>query len=61
MPSSENCSDTEIEITPEMIEAGVEELYCHDITEPRKDEMCEAVANVYRVMAAVFAKESSAE
>ena len=40
------------ELTPEMIDAGVEELYSHDITEPRLDEMREAVAAVYRVMVA---------
>lgn len=40
----------EIEITPEMIEAGLAELWNHDITEPREDEMREAVRSVYSAM-----------
>lgn len=48
----------EIEITPEMIEAGMEELFRHDIQEPCEDEMREAVAAVFRVMANL---ESNAE
>ena len=40
----------EIEITPEMIEAGLSELWNHDITEPRESEMREAVRAVYFAM-----------
>ena len=37
----------EIEVTPEMVAAGVDELYNHDITEPERVEMCEAVRCVF--------------
>jgi hypothetical protein len=41
----------EIEITSEMIEAGLRELYYHPITsEPTEDEMRVAVTSVFRVM-----------
>jgi hypothetical protein len=40
----------EIEITPEMIEAGLNALYGFPITEPFESEMREAVATVYRAM-----------
>ena len=48
-----NVGDSEIEITPEMIEAGVEELYGHPIAahEPSTEEVCEAVIETYRAMA----------
>ena len=46
----------EIEITSEMIEAGVDELYCFDITEPRLNEMRIAVAAIFRRMSKVAAK-----
>lgn len=41
----------EIEITPEMIEAGLEALYGFPITEPTEAEMRVAVAEVFRTMA----------
>lgn len=40
----------EIEVTPEMIEAGVDELYRHDILEPKRVEMKVAVSEVFRAM-----------
>jgi hypothetical protein len=43
----------EIDITSRMIEAGVEELYSHDITEPKREEMREAVRAVFSAMCAV--------
>lgn len=48
--------EDEIEITPEMIEAGLDELYNHDITEPRKDDMRLAVRSVYSAMYEVLAE-----
>lgn len=42
--------EEEIEATPEMIEAGLDELWNHNIMEPRHDEMRIAVASIYRVM-----------
>lgn len=50
----------EIEVTPEMIEAGVERLYCFPITEPDEDSMRAAVAEVYRVMVATYVKDECA-
>ena len=49
----------EIEVTPEMIEVGVEELYCHDIMEPTDEAMKKAVSAVYRVMASVPLRAST--
>jgi hypothetical protein len=40
----------ELEITPEMIEAGRERLYEFEITDPSRDEMNEAVKAVFRAM-----------
>ena len=40
----------EIEITPEMIEAGVEKLFEFDIQQPFRAEMRDAVAAVFREM-----------
>lgn len=40
----------EIKVTPEMIEAGVEELWLHDITEPTEGGLAIAVDSVFRVM-----------
>jgi hypothetical protein len=40
----------EIEITPEMIEAGLNALYGFPITEPFESEMREAVVSVYKAM-----------
>lgn len=37
----------EIEVTLEMIEAGVEELYRHPIMEPDDETMAEAVRSVF--------------
>ena len=45
--------EAEIEITPEMIEAGLEALYSFPITEPFESEMREAVAAVYRAMCSI--------
>ena len=50
-PKPTDCDD--VEITPEMIEAGLEELYRHGPAEPFDETMREAVAAVYRVMASV--------
>ena len=47
---SAGAPEHEIEITPEMIEAGRETLYGFRITEPFEDEMNEAVAAVYLAM-----------
>jgi hypothetical protein len=52
-PDSPAIKTEEIEITPEMIEAGFGELCCHDITEPRDDEMREAVRCVFLAMFAL--------
>jgi hypothetical protein len=43
----------EIEITPEMIEAGLGALYGFPITEPFESDMREAVAAVYRAMCSI--------
>jgi hypothetical protein len=43
----------EIEITPEMIEAGVEELYSHPILQPDDQSMALAVSAVFRTMLAL--------
>lgn len=48
---TETRASDDIQVTPEMIEAGMEELFCHDIQEPYEDEMRKAVAAVFRVMA----------
>jgi len=40
----------EIEVTPAMIEAGVNELFGFSITEPSELEMREAVKAVYTIM-----------
>jgi hypothetical protein len=49
--------DPEIEIiTPEMIEAGLAELYCHDISLPVEEEMKLAVKRVFLVMLSLRAK-----
>jgi hypothetical protein len=50
-----NSPTEECEITPEMIEAGLDELYSHDITEPRRAEMREAVRAVFAAMCAARA------
>lgn len=42
--------ECEIEVTPEMIEAGVEKLYEFDITLPIKEEMMAAVTAVFLEM-----------
>ena len=42
-----NADVSEIEITPEMIETGVSELYCHPIMEPTDDVLAEAVKAVF--------------
>ena len=42
--------EKEIEVTSEMIEAGLEEIYRFTISEPTDDEMREAVRAVYVVM-----------
>ena len=39
-----------MEITPEMIEAGLNSLYEFHISEPDRDELREAVAAVFRAM-----------
>jgi hypothetical protein len=45
-------TENQIEITPEMIEAGLNRLYEFHITEPDSDEMRDAVAAVFRAMTA---------
>jgi hypothetical protein len=52
-------SETEIEITPAMIEAGLSKLYEFDITQPDPDELRIAVAAVYRAAHAVRHKSAS--
>ena len=42
--------DGEVEITPEMIEAGFAKLYEFDITHPMEGEMREAVRDVFLSM-----------
>ena len=46
-------AEIEIEVTPEMAEAGRKELYGFCITEPEAAEMREAVSAVFRVMLSV--------
>jgi hypothetical protein len=46
-------AEKEIEITPEMIEAGMSALYDFPITEPFESEMREAVAAVYGAMSSI--------
>ena len=43
----------EIEVTPEMIEAGLEALYCFPITEPDDASMKKAVVAVFSAMLSV--------
>jgi hypothetical protein len=50
---SAGAPEQEIEVTPEMIEAGLATLYEFDITEPFESEMREAVAAVYRAMCSI--------
>jgi len=42
-----NADVSEIEVTDEMIVAGVDELYCHPIMEPTDDRLAEAVKAVF--------------
>ena len=42
-----NVDFPEIEVTPEMIEAGVDELYGHPIMEPNDDVLAETVKAVF--------------
>jgi hypothetical protein len=49
-PDTAGAPEQEIEITPEMIDAGLSVLYRFPITEPVESEMREAVAAVYRAM-----------
>ena len=42
-----NVDDPEVEVTPEMIEAGVDELYGYPIMEPNDDVLVEAVKVVF--------------
>jgi hypothetical protein len=51
-PSSERTpSGAGIEVTPEMVEAGVEVLYTYDLmAPPGHDELCAAVTEVFRAM-----------
>ena len=48
--SEAGAPEAEIEVTSEMIEAGLDTLYEFDITEPREAEMRKAVTEVYRTM-----------
>ncbi len=47
-----------IEITPEMIEAGMDEFYGHPIIadEPTEDEVRKAIIETYRAMALAYRK-----
>jgi hypothetical protein len=46
-PAREN---QEIEVTPEMIEAGLDEIWNHPIMEPTESELRVAVEGVFRAM-----------
>lgn len=48
--TDERQAGDEIEVTEEMIEAGLETLYGFRITEPSRDEMGDAVREVYVAM-----------
>ena len=52
-PKPADCDD--VEITPEMIEAGMEEFYCHPIIadEPTREEVREAILATYKAIAAI--------
>jgi hypothetical protein len=43
----------EIEVTPEMVEAGLEELYKFPIIDPWEDQLREAVTRVFLAMSRV--------
>ena len=60
MNSDNRLIDASIEVTPEMIEAGVDELYRYGPSEPFEEKMKKAVAAVYRVMASVPLRASTA-
>lgn len=49
-PTRASVKIEDLEITPTMIEAGLECLYGFDITEPRRSEMREAVKAVFIAM-----------
>lgn len=48
--------EPEIEVTPAMIEAGVDTLYRFDITEPVRPDMDEAVKAVFLAMLSMHQK-----
>jgi hypothetical protein len=45
-----NKTSLQVDISSEMIDAGVKRLYEFHITEPNEDEMRSAVAEMYKVM-----------
>jgi hypothetical protein len=49
-PSRPASETDEVEVTSETIEAGLEEIWRHDITEPVAGELRAAVAAIYRAM-----------
>lgn len=59
-PTKARQAGEEIEITPEMIEAGVDELYCFDMQRQDDDEMREAIASVFNVMLSLFQRDKTA-
>lgn len=46
--------EEEIEVTPEMVEAGLSRLFRFHISEPDEDELRVAVAEVFKAMAQVL-------
>jgi hypothetical protein len=50
-------TETEIEVTPEMVEAGLNELWSHDLCEARKEEFRVAVVAAFSAMMSAHERE----
>jgi hypothetical protein len=55
-PSSVD-AEAEIEVTPEMIEAGLDELWSHDLCEAGREEFRTAALAVFRAMMSAHERE----
>lgn len=53
MPDRPAHDEDEIEVTPEMIEAGIEAMWRHDVYEFNRDDWRDAVREAFRVMASL--------
>lgn len=54
-------SDSEIEVSPEMIDAGVSELLTYSIADLDRDELRDAIRGVFRVFLSYQERGSSKE